>query len=139
MRQMKIQNSFCYTILHWVFTQDFVVIICIHVFCCLFWVILFSHIDNTLSSVKCYFFFYFIQDRTAKYPINMFICPFLDYTQGSHNYWHSGSFKVPHFFNFYFQVFIFYFFNLTDIIIIIIMMIYLLIHFISYFLSSFKF
>ena len=29
-----------------------------------------------------------------------FICLFLDHTQGSHYYWHVGSFKVSHFFIF---------------------------------------
>ena len=43
------------------------------------------------------------------YLVNMFIYLFFDYTQGSHYYWHSDSFKVPHFFS-YFQLFCIYFF-----------------------------
>ena len=37
----------------------------------------------------------------------VFICPFLGHTQGFHYYWVGGCFKVQHFLNFYFQVFLF--------------------------------
>ena len=40
------------------------------------------------------------------YFVNLFSCPFLDRTQGSHYYWHSGRFKVSHFLNINFLVFI---------------------------------
>ena len=37
------------------------------------------------SSSKCIVFFYFILARTARYVVNVFICPFVDHTQNSHN------------------------------------------------------
>ena len=45
----------------------------------------------------------------------MFICPFADHALDSHYYWNGGSFKVPHFLNFYLQIFVFsYFIVLSD-------------------------
>ena len=42
------------------------------------------------------------------YLVNVFICPSLDHTQGSHYYRQGGSFKVPHiFFNFPFHILVF--------------------------------
>ena len=52
-------------------------------------------------------FFHFILAGTVRYLVNVFICSFLDHTQGSHYYCFYRSFKVLHFLNFYFQVFIF--------------------------------
>ena len=55
---------------------------------------------------KCNFL-YLILAGTARYLVNVIICIFLDHTPGSHCCWHDGSFKVLHFFSFYFQVFAF--------------------------------
>ena len=68
------------------------------------------------SSAKCNILS-FILVETTRYLVDVFICLFLDHTQCSHYYWHSSSFKVPHFLNFYFQVFVF----ITIIIIIILL------------------
>ena len=43
----------------------------------------------------------------------LFIFQFLDYTQGSRYYWHGGSFKLPQFFNLYFQVIVFTYFIMS--------------------------
>ena len=47
---------------------------------------------------------YFIKSETAGYLVNVFISPFLDYTQCYHYYWYGASFNVLRFINFYFQV-----------------------------------
>ena len=44
-----------------------------------------------------------------------FICPFLDYTQYSYYYWNGGSFKMPHFFNFYFLFLLILVYSLIDV------------------------
>ena len=46
------------------------------------------------SSAKCNFW-YVILAKVVRYLFNMFILPFLDYTQDSYDYWHGGSFKGP--------------------------------------------
>ena len=66
-----------------------------------FWVIFSRHIDSILLS-RCAvpqreLFLYFKLAGTIRYFVNVFICPFLDYTPGSYYYWHAGSFKGPHF------------------------------------------
>ena len=75
-----------------------VCILCIDVFCGLFWVIFFysrwSYSPNEMkSSPKC-IFWYFIKAEITKYLVNVFICPFLDHIYGSHYYWHDDSFNV---------------------------------------------
>ena len=57
-----------------------------------------------------FFCLYFIWTRIARYLVIAFNCSFLDLTQDSHYYWHGGNFKVPYFFHFYFQVFVFTYF-----------------------------
>ena len=102
------------TILQGVFTEDLgwgkVMIICIYVYCCLFWVIFLSHIDSILLIKELCNFLYFIWAETDNYLVNIFISPFTDHKQGSHSCWHNGSFKVPYFSKFYFQVFVFTYF-----------------------------
>ena len=55
-------------------------------------------------------FFYLILAGTDKYLVYVFTYPSQIYTQGSYFNWNGGSLKVPHFFNFYFQVFVFPYF-----------------------------
>ena len=76
-------------------------------FCCYFS----NHIDKTLLSfTKCIFFLYFISAIIAWNLVDVFLCPFIDHTQGSHYYWHGGSFKMPHNFQFLFPGLVFTYF-----------------------------
>ena len=34
---------------------------------------------------------------TARFLVNLFICPYMDDYQGCNFYWNGGNFKVPHF------------------------------------------
>ena len=95
--------------LHRVFTQDlawgnlvFICILCsIHTFGCYFS----NYIDSTILKrwAVLPIFLDFLKSATARYLVDVFICLFLDHTQG----FLCGGFKMPHFLNFYFQVFVF--------------------------------
>ena len=65
------------------------------------------------SSAKCNYLYFMIAGIT-RYLVNVFICLFLDHNQCSHYYWRRDSYKVPHFFNFYFQIFWIYLYSLTN-------------------------
>ena len=112
------------TLLHRIFTQylggregcDYMYSINL-CFYCHFALIVFSHIEITLLNrwavpesdffFVCLFFFYiyFILAGIARYFVYVFICPFLDHTQGSYYHWHDSSFKLLYFLNFYYQGF----------------------------------
>ena len=73
--------------------------------------IFFSPIDRTLrrrwTVSQIAIFLYFIYAGTYRHLVNVFIYRFLDHIKGSYNYWLGGSFKVPHFLNFYSQALLF--------------------------------
>ena len=78
-----------------------ILIICI--FFSFFWAIFLSHIYSILlrwwACPQSVVFLYFMEVETARYFINVFMCSFLDQTQGSHYYWYGGSLKETHFLN----------------------------------------
>ena len=59
-----------------------------------------------MSRSAKFMFWNFIYAEPVTYLVNVFICSFLNYTQGSHYKWQDGSFKVI-----YFSVLIFWSFN----------------------------
>ena len=77
-------------------------------FCCLFLLIFFCHIDNTLLRrwvvPQNSILLYFILAGNAKCLVNVLICPFLDHTKSSHYYWPSGSFKVTYYYYHYYYI-----------------------------------
>ena len=66
-----------------------------------------THIDRNLLRNGAIMQSAFYISYNLGLPGILFISRFLDHTEWSHYYWFGGSFKMPHFFNFYFQVFIF--------------------------------
>ena len=113
--------TFSFSVLHWIFTQDLAwgkVVIYMYsmylVFCCLFWVIFFSHLDSPLRRQTVPQIFIYCISYKLGLPciLLMFICSFLDHVQYSYYYWHSDSDRVKlpllfFFFLLYFQVFVF--------------------------------
>ena len=65
------------------------------------------------NSTKCHIFCISDSPGLSGNLVNVFFCPFLDYTQGSYYYWHSDSFKMSHFFPFHFAGFCIYLFYYT--------------------------